>query len=262
MDRKNGVKINSRKLIVFLTLVLFMFQCLPLMTFGATGKATVIKEGNTPTAPTNVKASLHISGNTKYVTITWSPSKESEKGIAQYRVYRNGKLLGSTVNCSYTDRTVKVQEKYQYKVVGIGNNTRESKPGVSNTVNLVEQQTVINAKTGESSLRPFKNPPTYKKVTNVKTGSTSFVLKPTALKTSLGSVKLKSGLGSNGISVKTKLTSGRLSITPKAVNGKLNVSVKSTKLSNSLLSMDISKSPELSVGNLAIKIKRDYKSQR
>lgn len=224
MDRKSGVKINSRKLVAFFTLILFMLQYLPLMTFGATGTATIIKGGNTPTAPTNVKASLHISGSTKYVTISWSPSKETEKGIAQYRVYRNGTLLGSTVNCSYTDRTVKDQQKYQYKVVGIGNNGRESKPGVSNTVDLVQKQAVISAKTGkQTGLQDFKTPLTYQPVKNVKTGSISYALKPvTATKTkSTGlpnsNIKLASGLNLGG-GGKLNLSSGANLSAGKSLN--------------------------------------------
>jgi hypothetical protein len=233
MDRKSGVKINSRKLVAFFTLILFMLQYLPLMTFGATGTATIIKGGNTPTAPTNVKASLHISGSTKYVTISWSPSKETEKGIAQYRVYRNGTLLGSTVNCSYTDRTVKDQQKYQYKVVGIGNNGRESKPGVSNTVDLVQKQAVISAKTGkQTGLQDFKTPLTYQPVKNVKTGSISYALKPvTATKTkSTGlpnsNIKLASGLNNSNIKLASGLNNSNIKLASglNLGGGKLNLS--------------------------------------
>lgn len=224
MNTKNGARINIKKLVVVLTLFLFAVQCLPLIAFGATGKATIIKGGNTPTAPTNVQAAIRANDGSKYVTISWSPSKETEKGIAQYRIYRNGKVLGSTVKCSYTDRTVKEQEKYQYKVVAIGNNGRESRPGVSNTANLVSMQKVINAQTKETSYQEFPNKLTYKKVTSVQTGQVSYVLKPAAKSTSISSgLKLKSGLSSKSLNLKS-LNIKKYNIKSKGVNLKTSAS--------------------------------------
>lgn len=229
MNKKNGFRINFHKLVAILALILLVIQCLPLIAFGATGTATIIKGGNTPTAPSNVKAAIRANDGNKYITISWSPSKETEKGIAQYRIYRNGKMLGSTVQCSYTDRTVKEQEKYQYKVVAIGNNGRESRPGVSNTANLVSMQKVINAKTKETSYQEFPNKLTYKKVTSAQTGQVSYVLKPAAKSTSISSgLKLRSGVSSKGVSLKS-LNIKKYNIKSKGVNLKTSAS---TNLSN------------------------------
>lgn len=52
------------------------------------------------------------------LVLNWGASQDAS-GIKEYRVSRNGKLLGTTSNTSYTDGTVSADQLYTYSVVAV-----------------------------------------------------------------------------------------------------------------------------------------------
>ena len=107
---------------------------------------------------------LRDANDKRYVQLTWGASTDKCSGISQYRVYRNSKLLGSTVSSvrRYTDKTVKDGEKYQYKVVAIDGNNHNSKPAQTQVISFNSKE-IINKKTRKVAYQPLQW------VTDVKT---------------------------------------------------------------------------------------------
>jgi hypothetical protein len=64
-----------------------------------------------PTAPSGLTA----SANTKQVNLSWSASSDNV-GVAGYRVYRDGAVIATTVDMSYTDRDGASGITYEYTV--------------------------------------------------------------------------------------------------------------------------------------------------
>lgn len=182
---KIGVGKLSKKFIAIFTLLLVLLQCFPMMALGETGKPIVIRRGNTPTKPSNLKASvLTGTDGSKSIYLNWDVAVEKESGIKQYDIYRNGAYLASTKMSRHCDVTVKPENKYQYKVIAIANNGSKSNPATSNTVSLVTKRKVINAKTGAVSYKPLSSEkislddnPNYKKTIHLQTGKISYTLK-------------------------------------------------------------------------------------
>jgi len=67
------------------------------------------------------------------VSLTWSAVRDGESGLAGYRVYRDGVLLGSTDNTTYEDPTAVFRQTYSYLVAAYDEAGNES---LGNTVHV------------------------------------------------------------------------------------------------------------------------------
>ena len=85
-----------------------------------TVEALVAEDTTPPTAPSNLSAT---DIGTSTVTLGWQPSTDAESGIAGYRVYRDGYLLGMTTSLSYTDEGLQDETRYYYSVTAIDGST-------------------------------------------------------------------------------------------------------------------------------------------
>jgi YD repeat-containing protein len=86
-----------------------------------------------PSTPTGLSASAPTSGQ---VNLSWSASTDSGgSGLAGYRIYRGGSLLGATSATSYTDTTTVANTNYSYQVraYDVANNNSALSPAVGVT---------------------------------------------------------------------------------------------------------------------------------
>ncbi len=81
------------------------------------------KDTTPPTAPSRLSRSLTSSYELR---LSWSPSVDTS-GIREYQISRNGSLLGTTTNTSYSDNTVRPDTYYTYSVVAIDNSPQANK---------------------------------------------------------------------------------------------------------------------------------------
>ncbi|MGI6606124.1 MAG: hypothetical protein ACOX2X_03660 [Peptococcia bacterium] len=188
--------LGNKKMVAIVLALTMVLQCLPVATLAATGQATIVNKGDTPTPPPNLSAKILISvqGN-KYVYLTWGASKDTCSGIQQYDVYRNGKLVVSTPYQKFTDYTVDENEKYIYKVVAKDYKGHTSKPSQTPVITLTNNpQKVVKDLNGNSklvtpSVTKIKNSggmlDGYNRIINVQTGNVTYVpIKSSALKKS------------------------------------------------------------------------------
>lgn len=76
-----------------------------------------------PTVPENLKGES-VNGST--VNLTWDASTDEDTGISGYNIYRNGELIDSTTETSYTDNNVTEFTVYNYSVSAINLGSTES----------------------------------------------------------------------------------------------------------------------------------------
>ena len=84
-----------------------------------------------PTSPTNLSRSLRADwGAFKYVMdLKWSPSVDNSGTVASYQITRNGAVLGTTANTSFTDSlSLKAGTLYTYTVTAKDPSGNTSKP--------------------------------------------------------------------------------------------------------------------------------------
>jgi len=92
--------------------------------------------------PTTVQAT--VTGST-FVTLSWSGAS-AQDGIASYKVYRGGVLVGSTTGTTFTDSTASPSTGYSYTIVTVdtqGNNSPISSPLAVTTAGDLEVFTPI-----------------------------------------------------------------------------------------------------------------------
>ena len=154
--KSNGVK----RLTAVFTLVLMVIQCLPLTALAGIGEVKIINKGDTPTMPSNLKATVQTGANgRKYILLTWDASKDTCSGIKHYNIYRNGLFVESTKNRKYEDYKVNDQERYRYKIVAIDYNNHTSRPNQTPVLTLYNPpaQKFIDIKTNTSTWKkPLK----------------------------------------------------------------------------------------------------------
>jgi chitodextrinase len=99
------------------------------------GSASTGSSGSGAASPT-VPANLAVTGtSSSSVSLSWSASTDSA-GIAGYRVYRNGGMVGTTTQTAYTDTPLSPSTTYDYAVSafdGNGNVSALSSPEVPAT---------------------------------------------------------------------------------------------------------------------------------
>lgn len=69
-----------------------------------------------PSVPTNVQVG---TVTTNSVSLGWTGSMDAESGVASYRVYRNGQLVGSPTANNYVDTGLQPSTTYNYKVAAV-----------------------------------------------------------------------------------------------------------------------------------------------
>lgn len=70
-----------------------------------------------PTTPTNV----HSMGETdSTISLMWNPSTHSQ-GIKEYKIFRDGKDVGSTAKTSFKDSGLNADTEYTYEIVAVSN---------------------------------------------------------------------------------------------------------------------------------------------
>lgn len=85
-----------------------------------------------PTAPTGVTASA-VSADS--IQLTWTASTD-DIGVAGYKIYRNGDLVGTSPTTSYLDTGLAANTSYSYRVSAfdaLPNESAQSSPAVSRT---------------------------------------------------------------------------------------------------------------------------------
>jgi chitodextrinase len=73
-------------------------------------------DGSGPTAPTNVEATT-ISQT--QVDLTWTASEDPETGVEQYKVYRDGAVVGAVVSTSFADTGLQQNTTYVYTISAV-----------------------------------------------------------------------------------------------------------------------------------------------
>jgi fibronectin type 3 domain-containing protein len=76
-----------------------------------------------PTMPQNLSA---IGVSPTQIDLSWSASSDPESGIAMYRVYRDGALVGSTTQTSFDDTGLLPVTTYEYRVSAVNGDGLES----------------------------------------------------------------------------------------------------------------------------------------
>lgn len=86
--------------------------------------------GVTPSVPAGVASPSQTQTS---ISLTWSPSS-GPNGIQQYEVYRNGALVGTTAQTSYTDTGLTENTSYTYTVRSVDTAGNKSQPSAALTV--------------------------------------------------------------------------------------------------------------------------------
>lgn len=94
-------------------------------TAAVTATTTAYADTTAPTVPTGLAAGTATSTT---IPLTWTASTDAV-GVAGYRVYRNGTLVGSPTTTSYTDSGLTASTAYSYTVSAVdaaGNESAQS----------------------------------------------------------------------------------------------------------------------------------------
>ncbi len=81
----------------------------------ATVSATTF-DGTGPTTPTDLLAS---AAGPDRIDLSWSPAEDPESGIAEYRVFRDGLEVGSSMETTYQDSGLSPATQYEYQVSAV-----------------------------------------------------------------------------------------------------------------------------------------------
>lgn len=95
---------------------------------------TTLKPADTtpPSVPANLRTT---SVTTSSAALVWDPSADSDSGVASYKVYRNGTLIGSPSAANFTDTGLKPSTAYTYTVAALdkSNNISAASSGLQVT---------------------------------------------------------------------------------------------------------------------------------
>jgi hypothetical protein len=93
----------------------------------------------TPTVPMSLAVNETIASGAVNVALSWSPSTDLESGIKNYKVFRNGALIGSPTTASFVDPALSAATIAEYSVVAVNNADVESAPSASLWVAQLQQ---------------------------------------------------------------------------------------------------------------------------
>lgn len=99
--------------------------------FGSPGRSEGLSDDTPPTAPANLVASPGGAG----VLLTWSAASDPETGVTSYRVYRDGRMVGSTALTTFTD-PAPANATYEYYVQAVNGASMTSGPSNEASVTL------------------------------------------------------------------------------------------------------------------------------
>jgi hypothetical protein len=77
-----------------------------------------------PSAPSKLAAAKDSTG----ITLTWSAADDPDTGVARYRVYRDGVLLGATADTTFVDSGVNRPNEHGYEVSAVNLHGTEGPP--------------------------------------------------------------------------------------------------------------------------------------
>ena len=80
-------------------------------------------DGSPPTVPANLVATAVDAGR---IDLTWSASDDLQSGVARYRVYRDGSVVGTSSSTSYQDEGLSPATAYEYRVSAVNGDDLES----------------------------------------------------------------------------------------------------------------------------------------
>ncbi len=102
-----------------------------------------------PTAPQDLRGQL-VSSNTQ-IQLSWTTSAEIESAIAQYNIYRNGALYGTSATPAFLDTSVVAGTRYRYQISAVNSAGFES--SLSAPLNMALQGISSIANWAPTSLR-------------------------------------------------------------------------------------------------------------
>lgn len=76
-----------------------------------------------PTVPQNLSAT---PASTSRIDLSWSASSDPETGVASYRVFRDGSLVGTSGGTSFEDQGLQPSTTYEYRVSAVNEDGLES----------------------------------------------------------------------------------------------------------------------------------------
>jgi len=88
-----------------------------------------------PSVPTNLKA---VAESSSQISLTWDASTDNT-GVAGYKIYRNGSVIGITDTTSYSDMDLSTNTRYSYTVSAFDmfdNESAQSAPAVRYTLGI------------------------------------------------------------------------------------------------------------------------------
>jgi hypothetical protein len=123
-------------------------------TFDRFLKLKLAPAGDRDKTPPTMPASLSILPSTHdSVELSWVPAKDPDTGVVQYKIYRNGRFVGSTKNHTFTDSGLTELTRYAYAVAAVNFHGLEGPAArrIVTTAADARPPTVVNA---ESSVDP------------------------------------------------------------------------------------------------------------
>jgi hypothetical protein len=83
---------------------------------GTPGSANRTIDATPPTAPTALDATVV---NATQIDLTWTAATDAESGVALYRIFRNGAVVGTTTATNFSDTDAAAGQSYTYEVAAI-----------------------------------------------------------------------------------------------------------------------------------------------
>jgi hypothetical protein len=101
--------------------------------FGSPGRSDGPFDASPPGTPQGLSANLAAGSS---VELAWGPATDLESGVAQYRVYRNGRFLAGTAATQFSDLSVPANATYTYTVSAVNASLIEGERSAPATVSL------------------------------------------------------------------------------------------------------------------------------
>ena len=105
-----------------------------------------------PTMPMNVAAVASVHDK---VDLSWKPANDPDTGVVQYKIYRDGRPVGSTSNHTFTDSGLSERTRYVYAVAAVNFHGIEG-PAAQRVVTTPADTTPPTILSAESNVDPAK----------------------------------------------------------------------------------------------------------
>ncbi len=122
-----------------------------------------------PTVPTALAVNESLVAGAVNISLSWTPSIDVESGIKNYKVFRNGTLIGSPTVPSLVDPALSAASLAEYTVVAVNNADAESAASAPLFVAQL-QQGVSNAGAYTGMIDSWINQVTPNSVHSVRSG--------------------------------------------------------------------------------------------